>query len=274
MWIPSGLPLSDPPSQLPFKYDEKDFPPLSRPPTHLPPIESATTSFYSSPLPPIPSDTPQSISPLRNKLPSLDSFPSLPNINDFSRPITELVDEKNNAVEITPKKIDLPPIDQKQLSKELNKLFPDADETIKEKENTFKERTEDITDLVERVGENEKSQLTFQFEFFQGGENHKFDTFMNRFGLTTENRKFIEFLQSEYCKKILENNSLKIHIETGNIYYKSKLSLNSIILSVIFSFKTLIFFFKFLSLLSSEIIASVVIFRLLLDILKYFLKFI
>ena len=273
-WIPSNLPLSEPPSQPPFKYDEKDFLPLSRAPPRLPSIDSPTTSFYPSPLPPIPSDTPQSISPLRNKLPSIDPSPSLPNINDFSRPITELVDEKNNAVEITPKKIDLPPIDQKQLSKELNKLFPDADETIKEKENTFKERTEDITDLVERVGENEKSQLTFQFEFFQGGENHKFDTFMNRFGLTTENRKFIEFLQSEYCKKILENNSLKIHIETGNIYYKSKLSLNSIILSVIFSFKTLIFFFKFLSLLSSEIIASVVIFRLLLDILKYFLKFI
>ena len=45
---------------------------------------------------------------------------------------------------------------------------------------------------------------------------------MNNFGLTSENRKFIEFLQSEYCKKILENNSLKIHIETGNIYYKDR----------------------------------------------------
>ena len=75
---------------------------------------------------------------------------------------------------------------------------------------------------MERVGEKEKSHLTFQFEFFKGGENIKFDTFMNRFGLTTENKKFVEFLQSEYCKKILENNNLKIHIETGNIYYKDR----------------------------------------------------
>ena len=155
-------------------------------------------------------------------MPSIDPLPSLPNINDFSRPITELVDEKNKTIEITPKKIDLPPIGQKQLSKELNKLFPDVDATIKEKEYSFKERTENITELVERVGENEKSHLTFQFEFFQGGENSKFDTFMNRFGLTMENKKFIEFLQSEYCRKILENNNLKIHIETGNIYYNDR----------------------------------------------------
>ena len=221
-WIPSNLPLSDLPSQPPFKYNEKDFPPLSTIPSRLPSIKSATPSFYPTPLPPIPSDTPQSISPLHNKLPSIDPLPSLPNINDFSRPITELVDEKNNTIEITPKKINLPPIGQKQLSKELNKLFPDVDATIKEKENTFKERTENITDLVERVGENEKSHLTFQFEFFQGRENSKFDAFMNRFVLTTENKKFVEFLQSEYCKKILEKNNLKIHVETGNIYYNDR----------------------------------------------------
>ena len=32
-WIPSNLPLSDPPPQPPFKYNEKDFPPLSRIPS-------------------------------------------------------------------------------------------------------------------------------------------------------------------------------------------------------------------------------------------------
>ena len=220
--IPNSLPLSDPPQPPPFEYNEEDFPPLDRIPRRLPPIESTTPSFYPTPLPPISSDTPQSISPLRNKLPSIDPLPSLPNVNDFSRPITELVDEKNNTIEITPKKIDLPLIGQKQLSKELNKLFPDVDETIKEKENIFKERTENITDLVERVGENEESELTFQFEFFQGGENSKFDTLMKRFGLTTENKNFVEFLQSEYCRKILENNNLKIHLETGNIYYNDR----------------------------------------------------
>ena len=30
-----------------------------------------------------------------------------------------------------------------------------------------------------------------------------------------------DFLQWDYCKELLENNDLKIHIETGNIYYKN-----------------------------------------------------
>ena len=226
-WIPNNVPLSGPP---PFVYDEKDFPPLpapGTPPTHLPPLPSVTPtapSFISTPLPPISSlDSPQSISPLRNRLPSLDPLPSLPNINDFSRPLTEMVETKDNTIEITPKKIDLPPIGQKQLSKELNQLFPDVDEAIKEKQETFKERTENIKELVQKVGDADKdSQLTFQFEFFQGGENAKFSSFMNNFGLTEENQKFVEFLQSEYCRKIFETNNLKIHIETGNIYYQDR----------------------------------------------------
>ena len=222
-WIPNSTPLSGPPL---FDYS-KDFPPLTRDiqSRNLPPIDSAPVnqSFYSTPLPPIASDSVEkSLSPLRDKLPSIDPFPSLPNINDFSRPITDLVDEKNNTIEITPKKIDLPPIGQKQLSKELNKLFPDVDETIKEKENSFKERIENIDELVERIGRNEESELTFEFEFFYGGSNTKFHAFVKRFGLTSENENFVEFLQSEYCKKILENNNLKIHIETGNIYYDDR----------------------------------------------------
>ena len=28
----------------------------------------------------------------------------------------------------------------------------------------------------------------------------------------------VNFLQSDFCKEILQSNDLKIHIETGNIY--------------------------------------------------------
>ena len=31
---------------------------------------------------------------------------------------------------------------------------------------------------------------------------------------------FVDFLQTDYCKEILQSNDLKIHIETGNIYYQ------------------------------------------------------
>ena len=151
---------------------------------------------------------------------SIDPFPSLPNINDFSRPITDVVDEKNNTITITPKKAPLSPIGQKQLSQELNKIFPDVDNTIKEKADTF--RIIDIDELVEKVGRDEKCKATFESEFFSGGKNSKFDSFVKKFGLTTENINFIDFLQSEYCKEILQNNNLKIHIETENIYYDDK----------------------------------------------------
>ena len=40
--------------------------------------------------------------------------------------------------------------------------------------------------------------------------------------MTTENINFIDFLQSAYCKEILQSNDFKIHIETGNIYYDDK----------------------------------------------------
>ena len=164
----------------------------------------------------------KSVSPLRNKLPSIDPFPSLHNINDFSRPITDVVDEKNKAIEITPKKIPLRPIGQKQLSQQLNKIFPDIDATIKERESSFKGRTDNIEELVEKIGRNEESELTFEFEFFNGGENLKFHSFVQRFGLTTENYEFVKLLQSKYCKEIMQSNNLKIHIETGNIYYDDK----------------------------------------------------
>ena len=32
--------------------------------------------------------------------------------------------------------------------------------------------------------------------------------------------KFVDFLQSDFCKEILQSNDLKTHIETGNIYYQ------------------------------------------------------
>ena len=68
---------------------------------------------------------------LQNKLPTIAPLPSRPNIDNISRPITEITDEKNNTISITPKKPVLPPIGQKQLSKKLQKMFPDVDETIK-----------------------------------------------------------------------------------------------------------------------------------------------
>ena len=57
--------------------------------------------------------------------------------------------------------------------------------------------------------------------FSQGGANQKFDSCVRKFGLSSQNMELLDLLQWDYCKEILENNDLKIQIETGNIYYKN-----------------------------------------------------
>ena len=141
-------------------------------------------------------------------------------MDNFSRPITEITDEKNNTISITPKNPVLPPIGQRQLSQQLQKFFPDVDSTIEEKADTFKERNEDIDELIKKISSTEESEVTFEYEFFTGGINSKSNSFVKRFGVTNENMKFVDFLQSDFCKEILQSNDLKIHIETGNIYYQ------------------------------------------------------
>ena len=98
----SGPPAPTQPTSL-FDYD-RNFPPLSK---HilaknlLPINQSRETSFLS----------PEgSSSPLRNKLPNIAPLPSRPSVANFSRPITEITNEKNNAISITPKNPVLLPI--------------------------------------------------------------------------------------------------------------------------------------------------------------------
>ena len=55
--------------------------------------------------------------------------------------------------------------------------------------------------------------------FFSGRFNQKFHSLVHKIGFSTENQAF---LQWDLCKEILENNHLKIHIETGNICYKNE----------------------------------------------------
>ena len=98
---------------------------------------------------------------------------------------------------------------------------------IKTKSSTnfnFPDRFENLDEIINKVGNidnNQDKQKILEFEFFNGGTNQKFDSFVRKFGLSSENLEFLDFLQWDYCKEILENNDLKIHIETGKIYYKN-----------------------------------------------------
>ena len=117
----------------------------------------------------------------------------------------------------------MPPIGQKQLSEQLHQILPDVYQTIQQQSETVKERTENVEELINAFTKSNDydadEQKIFEFEFFTGGLNQKFNSFVRKFGLTTENLRFLDFLQTDYCKEILVSNDLKIHIETGNIYY-------------------------------------------------------
>ena len=104
----------------------------------------------------------------------------------------------------------------------MQKFFPGVDKTIQETAETFKERHDDIDELVKKVSCTEDSEITFAFEFFTRGKNPKFNSSVKKFGLTNKNIDFVDFLQSDFCKEILLSNDLKIHITTGNIYYQDK----------------------------------------------------
>ena len=94
---------------------------------------------------------------------------------------------------------------------------------IKQEAETFKGKNENLDETTDKFSKShdydQNNQIMFGFEFFTGVVNPKFNLFVKKFGLTNENIKFVDFLQSDYCKEILQSNDLKIHIEIGNIYY-------------------------------------------------------
>ena len=107
--------------------DEEDFPPL---PHFFEPTSPRQTNFVFSD---------GSLSPLRNKLPSIAPLLSKPTIDNFARRITQITDEKNNTIAITPKR-PLPKNEEKNLSQQLQSIFPNVNEIIKEESEPFKEK--------------------------------------------------------------------------------------------------------------------------------------
>ena len=145
-------------------------------------------------------------------MPLFDPYPEL--TKKLKQPLTRLID--GETIEITPKR---EITEEKQLSDSLQKLFPDIDKIINENKKADLEI--DFKNLTTTLSEIENQIVPFEFEFFNGGENNKFREIILGLGNVSDHNiiKFVNFLESEICKKILTDNKLKIHIETGNIYY-------------------------------------------------------
>ena len=76
------------------------------------------------------------------------------------------------------------------MSEQLQSIFPDADQTIKQELETFKEKFDDLDKIIEKVSnidDDQDKQKIFEFEFFTGGFNQKFDSFVRSKGRSTEN---------------------------------------------------------------------------------------
>ena len=118
------------------------------------------------------------------------------------------------TIEITPKaKI----TEEKQISDSLQQLFPDVEKITEEnKKADVQPNLENLSETLAAIG---NEVLPFEFEFFQGGTNEKFSNIIRTLDSGVDTLEFLDFLQSKVCKKILEDNKLKIHVETGNIYY-------------------------------------------------------
>ena len=173
-------------------------------------------------------------------------LPSPPNTYykiDTKKPMTKQVNEDHNLTKVIPKvdtsktedevpKIDSPVLgevfDKKKVSSSVEKAFPSVKQKIASqselnvlKENpeiliTEREEMERILDHLANGGSSDQHEA---LQFFHGGENRNLVDRINELKLADGNEYFIDFLLSEFAFRIMEEDKLKIHIESGDIYF-------------------------------------------------------
>ena len=128
----------------------------------------------------------------------LPDVPQTPIIDKFSRPLTKMVDDRKNTIEVTPKKPEAD-IEEKNLSQSLAELFPDINEVLEEDKKN--EGKQDVIENLEEILSNIDRQMPFGFEFFTGGKYKKFDEFMQGAAFSPDTLEFLDFLQSDQYKQ-------------------------------------------------------------------------
>ena len=76
-----------------------------------------------------------------------------------------------------------------------------------------------MDELTKNFLDTTKDELPPQLDFFTGGKNKKFATRARGVGLSSNSNDFVDFLQGVTCSELMKKNKLKIHIDTGHIYY-------------------------------------------------------
>ena len=112
------------------------------------------------------------------------------------------------------------------LSENLSKLFPEVKDGsgkyVNQDNNDDQKINElQIPELTKILSKIDKGEVPKQLEFFEGGQNKEFADKVKLIGLSTDSIKFLEFLQFDFCQEIFIKNKLKIHFETGNIFFNN-----------------------------------------------------
>ena len=103
-----------------------------------------------------------------------------------------------------------------------------------EKKREEEERIKSEIDLQKLKDECDVGEVPKELEFYFGGSNEKCFYACQNLGLNEDNTFLIDFLSSDIGSQIFRENSLSIHIETGNVYfggYNTNESIYEILLS-------------------------------------------
>ena len=112
-----------------------------------------------------------------------------------------------------------------KFSDDLAKIFPEGNEIVKSnKIPNINEKDEiSISNAQEMIAELNRGKLPDQLKFFEGDgreENLLLQKMRKNIGnLSKANLEFLEYLSSDYGKELLQKNKLKIHVESGEIFY-------------------------------------------------------
>ena len=116
-----------------------------------------------------------------------------------------------------------------ELSDEILKILSDGEDVIKD--DFFKVEELDDKDVQQIKDEYSFDDIKNEFdegkvqeilEVFYGGEDiNKFRINCEMLGLTGDNSDFIEFLCLSKGEQIMQENSMSIHLESGNLFYRN-----------------------------------------------------
>ena len=107
------------------------------------------------------------------------------------------------------------------LGAEAKAILEDNFVTSKGLEEKTLENIKEENNFHETKGISDDAVVPHQLEFFYDGDSDNFIRACNVLSINEDNNEFVSFLCFDRGQNIMTNNSLSIHIESGNIFYQN-----------------------------------------------------